>query len=421
MQIVQSKYYSMIRDYSISIYLDIRRLKANGKYPVKLRVYDNVLKHQKLLPTSFEFTKDEFSSIWETLKPRGVNKELQIQLKALENKTIQTAESLSEFTIENLEDKLYNRRLSNKNDVSHWYSLAIEQYSKNSQIGTASNYELSIKSLLEFHKKNNLNFNSITPQWLRDYERYMVEIKKRSRTTVGIYLRPLRAIFNTVIAQKIINPDQYPFGKRKYTIPAPKSTKKALSKEQLKILFETEPKTQDQRRAKAFWFFSYACNGMNIKDIACLQYKNIDGDILQFRRAKTSNTNSSQAPVIVYLNEYTKSVIDIYGNRIKSPDQYVFSIIDHKSAPEERHRQLKNFIRYINQHFGSFAQELGIEEHVSSYWARHSFATQAIRNGASMEYVSEALSHSNLTTTRNYFAGFEDEKKKEISKKMMEF
>lgn len=421
MQIVQSKYYSMIRDYSISIYLDIRRLKANGKYPVKLRVYDNVLKHQKLLPTSFEFTKDEFSSIWETLKPRGVNKELQIQLKALENKAIQTAESLSEFTIENLEDKLYNRRLSNKNDVSHWYSLAIEQYSKNSQIGTASNYELSIKSLLEFHKKNNLNFNSITPQWLRDYERYMVEIKKRSRTTVGIYLRPLRAIFNTVIAQKIINPDQYPFGKRKYTIPAPKSTKKALSKEQLKILFETEPKTQDQRRAKAFWFFSYSCNGMNFKDIAYLQYKNIDGDTLQFRRAKTSNTNSSQAPVIVYLNEYTKSVIDIYGNRIKSPDQYVFSIIDHKSAPEERHRQLKNFIRYINQHFGSFAQELGIEEHVSSYWARHSFATQAIRNGASMEYVSEALSHSNLTTTRNYFAGFEDEKKKEISKKMMEF
>lgn len=421
MQILQSKYYSMIRDYSISIYLDIRRLKANGKYPVKLRVYDNALKHQKLLPTSFEFTKEEFSSIWETLKPRGINKELQIQLKALENKAIQTAESLSEFTIENLEDKLYNRRLSNKSDVLYWYLLAIEQYSKNSQIGTASNYQLSINSLLEFHKKKNLTFNSITPQWLRDYERYMVDVKKRSRTTVGIYLRPLRAIFNTVIAQKIVNSEHYPFGKRKYTIPSPKSTKKALSKEQLKILFETEPRTQDQKKAKAFWFFSYSCNGMNFKDIAYLQYKNIDGNTLQFRRAKTSNTNSSQAPVIVYLNEFTQSVIDIYGNIIKTPDQYIFSIIDHESVPEERHRQLKNFIRYINQHFGSFAKELGIEEHVSSYWARHSFATQAIRNGASMEYVSEALSHSNLTTTRNYFAGFEDDKKREISNRILQF
>jgi integrase/recombinase XerD len=84
-------------------------------------------------------------------------------------------------------------------------------------------------------------------------------------------------------------------------------------------------------------------------------------------------------------------------------------------------RQLSNFIRLVNQHFKNFALSLGIDENVSTYWARHSFATNAIRSGASMEFVSEALSHSSLNTTKNYFAGFESEAKKEFSKKMMEF
>jgi site-specific recombinase XerD len=99
----------------------------------------------------------------------------------------------------------------------------------------------------------------------------------------------------------------------------------------------------------------------------------------------------------------------------------VFSFIDHSTTPVEQHRELKNFIRYINQHFVKFAKSIEINEKVSTYWARHSFATSAIRNGASLEYVSEALSHSNLKTTIGYFAGFEDEKKREIAHKIMDF
>jgi site-specific recombinase XerD len=74
----------------------------------------------------------------------------------------------------------------------------------------------------------------------------------------------------------------------------------------------------------------------------------------------------------------------------------------------------------VNQHFEKFAESIGIKEKVSTYWARHTFATNAIRNGASLEFVSEALSHSNLKTTIGYFAGFEDEKKREIAKKIMD-
>lgn len=411
----------MANSFVITIVLDTRRAKNSGKYPVKLRVFTNSPKTQKYYPTVFEFSKSEFNKVWEAKKPRKEHKDLRLQLQNLEFKANEMARRLSPFTLDKFEQQLYGIDKGNSIEVSYYYAMAINRLQQNDQIRTASSYELSLKSLQNFHGKKKLTFLEIDPAWLKRYERYMQEELKRSPTTVGIYLRPLRAIFNDAIADKVIDKDDYPFGKRKYTIPAPKGTKRALSKEQLKILFEAVPVKKEHAKAKAFWFFSYASNGINFKDIANLKFKDISGDVIYFTREKTKNTSKSKAPVSVYMNSFIKQVIEEYGKKKRKPDDYIFPIFSPKATPKEKLRQLSNFIRLINQHFKNFALSLGIDENVSTYWARHSFATNAIRSGASMEFVSEALSHSSLNTTKNYFAGFESEAKKEFSKKMMEF
>ncbi len=415
----------MEKNYAISIYFDTRR-KIKGsenKYPVKLRLFTNRPKKQKLYRTKFHLTTDEYKSIWLIKNPRKEEyKAIRRELVALEAMANEVADKLTRFSIEAFEKKMFNRSDGDQ-DVVYYYNQMIDKLKRNNQIATAANYDLSLKTLLEFHKKDQLMFYDITPQWLKDYENHMLHDKKkqRSKTTVSMYLRALRTIFNNAIEDGIISKEDYPFGKRKYSIPNPKGVKKALTREQLKTLFEAVPSTPEQEKAKDFWFFSYSCNGMNFKDIADLQYKNVTEDTLVFARAKTASSNTSQAPVKVYLTKFAKGVIAKYGNPDKTAKNYVFPIIDQKADPVEKHRQLKNFVRYINQHFLKFAKKAGINEKVSTYWARHSFATNAIRSGASMEYVSEALSHSNLSTTKNYFAGFEDEKKKEIASKLMDF
>jgi site-specific recombinase XerD len=408
-------------EYFISYYLDVRRPKKNGKYPLKLRMFTSNPRKQKLYNTVFDFTEKEFTNIWETLKPRNEHKKIRLKLQALENKANDVASKLPYFTFEAFERSFLGKINPDRNSVVLYYDKVLIEYYNNNQLGTASSYELSLKSLLNFHGKDSLTFYDITPSWLKGYESWMLNKKKLSRTTVGIYLRPLRAVFNNAIYDNAIDHNAYPFGKRKYQIPAPKGVKKALSKDQLKKLFEAVPLTSEQQKAKDFWFFSYVCNGMNIKDIAYLKYKDFSGEILTFRRAKTINTNMTQPTVLVYLNDFSTNVINKYGNRNKIPDNYIFDIIDSKSETEDQRKQVKNFIRFINQHFLKYTKSLGIDSPVSTYWARHSFATTAIRNGASMEYVSEALNHSNLNTTRNYFAGFEDDKKREINKKLLEF
>ncbi len=77
--------------------------------------------------------------------------------------------------------------------------------------------------------------------------------------------------------------------------------------------------------------------------------------------------------------------------------------------------------RLINQHFIKYAKQLEIDEPISTYWARHSFATRVINSGVSIELLGEMLSHSDIKTTQNYIAGFDNNIKKEISDKLMEF
>jgi len=227
----------------------------------------------------------------------------------------------------------------------------------------------------------------------------MVRTNSRSKTTVGIYLRNLRALFNNAIEQKDIDESIYPFGVKRYSIPTSNNIKKALDKIELKALFEANPENVYQQKAKDFWFFSYSCNGMNIKDIALLKHSDMDIDKFTFERAKTSNSTRENIPITVYLNDFTNGVIKTYGN---SSSVYLFDIVNDRMTSEEKYKAVKNFTRYINQHLKAMCKVNGLPENTTCYSARHSFASNFVNNGASVVDAMEYLGHSNITTTQNY-------------------
>ena len=417
----------MNNQYSISIFIDTRREKSNKKYPVKLRVYATQLRKQKFYPTIFEFTKKEFASIWETQKPREEYKDTRLEMQALDNLANKTAKLLKPFSFEQFEKKLFRKSGEGEN-VFYQYQQIIEKNEKFERYGNASNYAMSLKSIKDFlhHGKGKeparLLFYEITPAWLNSYENYMLVNKERSRTTVSMYLRALRAVFNSAISDNEIEPEVYPFGKKKYQVPSVKKVKKSLTKEQLRKLFEAKPRTPEQEEAKDLWFFSYACNGMNVKDIALLRHKDLENDKIVYYRAKTINTAKADLkPIVIYLNEWSLSIIKKYGSSGNEPDELIFRIVQKGDSEIQKFTKIKNFTRFINQNLKKLAIAESLPKDISTYWARHSFSTNAIRNGASMEFVSEALNHRDLNTTQNYFAGFEDADKKELMKKMMNF
>lgn len=418
---------AMDKQYFISIFHDTRRKKENGRYPVKLRVYQPTTRKTRLYQTDFEYSKKEFHSIWETEKPRWEHNDARLDIQAFENLANKVAGKIIPFSFEEFERKLHNRS-SGAVDVFSSYSTMIGTLMKNNQLGTASNYQLSLKSLKAFLKNETgkepeiFFFAQITPEWLTRYESYMLNVKLRSHTTVSMYLRALRTIFNTAISDKEIELDIYPFGKKKYQVPAATGVKKALKHDQLKLLYNATPKTPEQGKAKDFWFFSYTCNGMNIKDIALLRYENLQGDSLVFYRAKTLKTSKANLkPISAFLTDHARLIIEKYGNPDRNPKKLIFPIIKDDLSEIVKRSRIQNFTRFINQNLKLLAKSIGLPSEISTYWARHSFATNAIRKGKSMEYVGEQFSHSNVKTTQNYFAGFEEDDKKEFMQSMMDF
>ena len=414
----------------LSIYLDKRRAKTSLnsksendlKYPVKLRVYSIEVQKAKLYSIGHYLSIQEFNDAWisKRRKLRDLTEEINIVLDKARN----TVKELKIFDFNSFEKKMF-RKKSDRQNVFFHYLAKIKELSDNDQFSTKSNYELSLKSIKAYLKylrgnsPSQLYFNEITKKFLSGYEKFIVEVKGGSINTVGIYLRPLRHIFKNAITEEEIEKSYYPFGKSKYVIPSPTKVKKALSTIDLKKLFDATPKNSHQEKAKDFWFFSYSNMGMNIKDIALLKHTDINDEYFSYYRSKTKSSARQPEPIIVYLNEYNKSIIEKY--KVYSNGDYVFDIIRASDSMELQHRKIKNFTRFVNQHIKKLASAAGVNPCISAYWARHSFATTSIRNGASIEFVSEALDHKSLKTTNRYFMGFEDQAKKQFSDSLMDF
>lgn len=398
----------------------------NGNYPIRLQVYTSNPKKRKRYATKIDASEEDYHGAFCSEKVRKHYKPLRLTLDALTTKAEKIAKELDPFTFEQFEKKMF-RKIGQGSKVDFQYSEVIESYIANGQVGTAQSYLDSKRSLTKFCKEvkkmkfDKLVFTDITKEWLLEYERFMLNTLERSITTVGIYLRPLRALFNKAISEKEIEVDFYPFGKRKYQIPTKKNKKKALNTKQLKALFNAEPANESQEKAKDFWFFTYACNGINMKDILLLKYADIENGKIEFVRAKTKlTTKGNQKTITFYLNDYSKSIIDKYGNENTSPDTLIFDVLNGSEKPIEQLKKIKNFTQFVNKNMQKLCLANSLPK-ISTYWARHTFATQSIRKGASMEFMQESLGHKDMKTTLSYFAGFDSETKKDFADQLMNF
>jgi integrase len=355
--------------------------------------------------------------------PKKGDKDIRLDLEALDQKANDIISRLEAFDYSRFESLLYADDLV-YGDVYSYYRKQIQELKKSDQLGTASNYSSSLNSLIAF--KPELTFAEITVDFLKDYERWMTK-RGKSPTTVGIYLRPLRAIINQAIGDGIIGAGFVsPFGskgKKKYKIPEGRNIKKALDRESVnKILAYTPSSGIWEEKAHDLWVFIYLANGINMKDVAYLKTDNIDGEFIRFRRAKTRKTSASTLPISIYIQDRMRQIIQRQGNLDGSKSGgFIFPIIDEADSPEKQRAKIQQMTKMVNKYMKRIAGSLGIEKHCTTYTARHTFSTILKRSGVSIQSISEALGHTSISTTKAYLDSFDDESKKEIAKALLNF
>jgi integrase len=288
------------------------------------------------------------------------------------------------------------------------FKTKIETLVEEGAVGNSITYQCAYR-YLEKYAGSNILFESITVDWLRKYEKEMLK-EGKSYTTISMYIRSIRTIFNEVKSVGMIKEAQYPFGKGKYEIPIGNGRKMALTLQQIKQIISFTDGTEATEHYRDLWFFSYLCNGINVNDLLKLKFSNIDNDEIHFYRSKTLHTSKEKKEIDALLTPEMKQIIEQWGNPDKSPDNYIFPFLVGYNTPMEQKKRIQDVTHRINKHLKIIGDKLEIAS-ISTYTARHSYASVLKRSGANIAYISESLGHSNLKTTENYLASFEKEER----------
>lgn len=406
----------MINKPSFAFWHDTRRSKKNGKFPVKVRIINNRIPYY--YPTGITLSESEFKTAL-SAKPGNKLKSAHLKLNELERQAQSAIDKIvdgmqTEFSIE-LFEKCLNINDSNFRDVFNCFQRKIDQLDENGQIKTAAGYRSSLESFRSYVKRGNLAFVEIDKQFIEAYEKLMLKSGK-SYTTIGIYTRNLRTIFNEAIENGDINQSIYPFGHNKYQPPHSANNKRALEAADIQKILKYKPEENTwEEFAKDIWMFSLLSQGINMKDIANIRYKNLQGDQLVFIREKTKRTKrSEQMPIVVYLGKEALGIIKRWGVENISPNQFVFPIYSDENTPLRNLRLVEQHTKMINKYIRKIATRLKIKQDVTFYSARHSFATVLKRQGRSTEEIQEFLGHASKKTTELYLGSFSDDHKRKI-------
>lgn len=400
---------------TVNLFHDSRRQKVTGTYPVKLRVtYD---RRSKYYETGVFLSEQDFKRIGEKRLPAQLSEPKQI-LDEAASKAIHLIKEIKPFSFPVFAQRFVQKSYDGE-FVETIYNQVIQKLKDQGRIGTAESYQCGIRKLLKF--KPRLRFEEVNDTFLFKFEKWMLD-SGSSITTVGIYTRGLRAIFNEAIDRHIISKEYYPFTKRRYQVPTGKNIKKALTLADVGKFFYYEPKNKAEAKAKAYWIFSYLANGINMTDIANLQYKNISGDFIHFERMKTIRSMRGNPKIIsIVLNDEVREIIKEWGNTDSSHENFIFPILEERLNDAQRRERVKDLIWRINKSLKEIATELKFDKPLTTYTARHSFSTVLKRSGASFEYISECLGHSSVQTTLYYLDSFEDHMKKKYSASLLGF
>ena len=193
-------------------------------------------------------------------------------------------------------------------------------------------------------------------------------------------------------------------------------SKKALSKDRMKELFEYWRKTPQKKKYAQEWqnlslyLFSYLVAGLNLEDIIRLTDKNLHGDKLHFVRKKTTQ------PVEVPIHKEAAQILADFSSISKGG--YLFPYL--KSGLSEKEIRLRKLflLKKVNADLKAIAGTLGIPA-FTFYSARHSFANVLHNQNVPTVHIGDLLGHTNEKTTRNYLASIETETKKEAFGKLL--
>lgn len=388
---------------------------ADGLYPLVLRITKE--RKVKIITLGLDCMRKDWDSKESCFKKSYANyMQRNKVLLALKNKALTIIDNFYsediDFTLIQFE-KAFRGKDKNKTTVLEFWDDKINDLIKVGRTGNARSLKGTKKSFFKFCNNDNILFREITTDLLYKYEVYL-RANGNQDGGVGVKMRELRSIYNDAIRKGYVDEKYYPFKTFKVSRFKGKGHKKALSRDEIKLIENLDEASYPHLvEAKHYFLFSYFTRGMNFYDIMKLKWENIIDNKITYTRSKTKGR------FVIEILKPVQDILDFYKGK-NFQTNYVFPILlESNLTPSQIENRKFKTLKKFNKDLKSIGSVLGINKPITSYVARHSYATNLKQLGISTDIVSQSMGHSNLAVTISYLKEFDDEVLNDANKKLL--
>lgn len=411
----------------MSVVYKVGKTLADGSHPFLIRI----TKDRKQVYRSTGLSLH--SKYWNPTKqevrrnyPEKQRKELLANLENWKRKYLDAAESLASKDEQHdaaavLSEAIKGRQALRRVQLLAYTDELAESLQCSGQLGNSSVYRDMHHQLAKFIRKEygteDIPFERVSVTFCSKWEGAL-RATGLMETTLSFRFRTLRAVLNKAIASGSMKIDSYPFARNvaevhKFSIGKfdVSTSKRAISRDAMRKLEALTPSTARLRLAKDIFIFSFYCGGINFVDLAQLRWRDLqkgeDGtQRLRYERQKTGGKFSLK------LLAPASAIVDFYRLiTFAGTDSYLFPVLDaqvHQSSTQIRNR-LHKVLGQVNRDLKELATLASIDTPLTTYVARHSFATSLKRGGVATGMISAAMGHKSEAVTNVYLDSFESD------------
>ncbi len=384
---------------TVAISLDSRRRKKDGSYPVVLRLGH----YQRTTSISLGFSvqlsdwDDKKHKVRATCKAVSSVSRLNNYFIKRKSQALEIISKLEEtgklvgLSISDLRNFIEKQPETLTSFFSYTEKL-IEQLLKARKVGNARVYKNVFGALKNYRNGKDLRFEEITYSFLKEYEAYYLG-QGFKLNGLSVNLRTLRSIYNKAILEGVANQSNYPF--KRYKIQKEKTVKRAIDQNAMQRIVQLNLEPDNPCfNARNYFLASFMMNGMSFIDMAFLKVKDVVNDRIRYRRQKNGR------PYDLKLTDSLKELLSFYLKG-KTKEDFVFPFIRH-TLLSDQYQDVHQARKMYNKGLKELAKICEIEDHLTSYVSRHSFATHAMMKEVPLNAISSMLGHSSLATTEIY-------------------
>lgn len=399
-------------------YLDLRGRAKDGKGSIVITIYHN--RTTAMIPTGVRVAPNQ----WDGSKVIRCDT-AEIITAGLNEKKSRIDKSIA---ILSLDDNFGNisavdiktairKGKPNRGKTYHLVSdLFTEYLTLDITEGTKEIYRTTLSKVLSFGGKN-LKMEDINLKWIHQFERFLA--KTQGVNGRAIYLRSLRAVCNYALHTKVIS--DYPFAN--FSIRQEPTKKRSVPIELFRK-FLGYPAPPHLARYRDYFLLMFYLIGINSKDLLLVRKESVVGDRLEYIREKTHKKYS------IKIEPEAKELLRRYEGK-----DYLLEAMD-------KCKHYKSFAREINdglKEIGDVSWEMvpdpddlfspprlmkiikPIIPEITTYYARHCWATFAHEAGISLDIISQALGHSSGNRTTLIYVKFDQEKVDRANRTVIDF